>query len=184
MTEDYWTDGPQYTAADGSLHYYRIYRNYNVDKAEISGVELAGDWELTDTISARASYTYTKSKQKSGDFKGFPLARTPEHMASLRFDWITPVEGLESWVSGNYHGSEIASGLRIGSNGTPVTINGQSGRKYAGYTTVDLGMNYRVNDNAKVSAAVYNAFDKEIRSSEFNTVEEGRRLWLGITTSF
>lgn len=184
LTDDLWTDGPQYTATDGSRHYYRIYRNFNVDRANINGVEVAGDWNLTDNISARATYTYTKSKQKTGTFAGFPLARTPEHMASLRFDWVTPVEGLDAWVSGNYHGSEIASGLRIGTNGSPVTINGQSGRKYAAYTTLDFGGGYQVNDNAKVTAAVYNVFDKEIRSSEFNTVEEGRRLWLGVTTSF
>src|SRR5690606_32178638 len=114
-TTDQWTDGPQYTAPDGSLHYYDIFRNFNVDRAEITGVELTGDWILSPTLTARANYTYTRSRQKTGDFAGFPLARTPEHMANLRLDWQTPVEGLDSWLSANYHGSEIASGLRIGS---------------------------------------------------------------------
>lgn len=181
---EYWLDGPQYRASDGSLHYYRIYQNFNVDRATISGVELAGDWDITDSLTARATYTYTKSKQKSGEFKNFPLARTPEHMASLRLDWMTPVEGLDVWGAATYHGSEIASGLRIGSNGREVTINGQTGRKYSPYTTVDLGAGYQINDNAKLSGAVYNIFDEEIRSSDFNTVEEGRRLWLGLTTTF
>src|SRR5690606_5512314 len=122
---DYWTDGPQYVGSDGQLYYRRIIQNFNVDEAEISGVELAGDWNITPDLAARASYTYTKSEQKTGDFAGFPLARTPEHMASLRFDWVTPVEGLDTWLSANYHGSEIASGLRIGSNGREVEINGQ-----------------------------------------------------------
>ncbi len=183
-TTEKWTDGPQYTAADGSLHYYDIFRNFNVDKAEISGVELTGDWAITDTLSARASYTYTRSRQKSGDFIGFPLARTPEHMASLRLDWQTPVEGLESWLSANYHGSEINSGLRIGTNGTPVVINGVTGYKYAAYTTVDLGANYRINDRATLSGAVYNVFNEEVRQSEFATVMDGRRLWIGLTASF
>src|SRR5690606_35813387 len=115
-TDEKWTDGPQYRAGDGSLHYYDIFRNYNVDEAEISGLELTGDWAITDTLSARASYTYTRSRQQSGDYRGFPLARTPEHMASLRFDWQTPVEGLDTWLSANYHGSEINSGLRIGTS--------------------------------------------------------------------
>ncbi|WP_126156193.1 TonB-dependent receptor domain-containing protein [Paracoccus haematequi] len=179
-----WTDGPQYTAADGSLQYYRIFQNFNVDKAEITGLELTGDWSITPTLNARASYTYTKSKQKSGEFDGFPLARTPEHMASLRFDWTTPVTGLDTWLSANYHGSEIASGLRIGSNGAPVTINGVEGRKYSGYTTVDIGANYQVTETATLNAAVYNVLNEEIRTSEFNTVLEGRRLWLGLTAQF
>ncbi|SMG09039.1 TonB-dependent receptor domain-containing protein [Paracoccus sp. J56] len=181
---DYWTDGPQYVGSDGQLYYRRIIQNFNVDEAEISGVELAGDWNITPDLSARASYTYTKSEQKTGDFAGFPLARTPEHMASLRFDWVTPVEGLDTWLSANYHGSEIASGLRIGSNGREVEINGQKGRKYSPYTTVDIGANYQLTETAALNAAVYNVFNEEVRESDFNTVLEGRRLWLGLTASF
>lgn len=179
-----WTDGPQYTGTDGSLNYYRIYQNFNVDKAEITGLELAGDWDITPTLAARATYTYTRSRQKSGDFEGFPLARTPEHMASLRLDWATPVTGLDTWLSATYHGSEIASGLRIGDEGREVTINGVTGRKYSPYTTVDLGLSYRVTDTATVNAAVYNALNKEVREDEFKTVAEGRRLWLGLTADF
>lgn len=183
-TDEVWTDGPRYTGADGELYYYSIYRNFNVDEAEITGLELTGDWEITSTLSTRASYTYTKSEQKTGDFAGFPVARTPEHMASLRFDWVTPVEGLDSWLSANYHGSEIASGLRIGTNGRPIEINGQTGRKYAPYTTVDAGANYDLTETATLNAAVYNVLNEEIRESEFNTVLEGRRLWLGLTANF
>lgn len=184
VTDEYWTDGPQYTAADGNAYDYRIYRSFNVDRAEITGLELAGDWDITDNLSARASYTYTRSRQKTGDFEGFPLARTPEHLASLRLDWRTPVTELDVWARATYRGSEIASGLRIGNAGRPITINGAEGRKYAPYTTVDLGANYRINDNAVLNAAVYNAFNEKISEAEFNTVEEGRRLWLGVTTDF
>ncbi len=183
-TDEKWTDGPQYRAGDGSLHYYDIFRNYNVDEAEISGLELTGDWAITDTLSARASYTYTRSRQQSGDYRGFPLARTPEHMASLRFDWQTPVEGLDTWLSANYHGSEINSGLRIGTSGSPVVINGVTGYKYSAYRTVDLGANYRLSDRATLSGAVYNLFNEEVRQDEFRSVMEGRRLWIGLTASF
>lgn len=181
---EYWTDGPQYPDSEGNLHYRRLIQNFNVDEATISGLELAGDWAITPTLTTRASYTYTKSEQKSGDFAGFPLARTPKHMASLRFDWQTPVEGLDSWLSANYHGSEINAGLRIGSNGTPVVINGVTGRKYSAYTTVDIGANYQLTERATVNAALYNVFNKEVRESDFNTVQEGRRLWLGLTANF
>ena len=184
LTDELWTDGPQYTAGDGSLHDYRIYRNFNVDRAEISGLELTGDWAITDTLSARASYTYTHSRQKSGDFAGFPLARTPEHLASLRLDWRTPVQGLDTWLSANYHGSEINSGLRIGTSGRPIEINGATGYKYAPYRTVDLGANYQLTDNATLSGAIYNVFNEEVRQDEFRSVMEGRRFWIGLTANF
>ena len=183
-TTEKWTDGPQYRAADGSLHYYDIFRNFNVDRAEISGLELTGDWAITDTLSARASYTYTHSRQKSGDFVGFPLTRTPEHMASLRLDWQTPVDGLDTWLSANYHGSEINSGLRIGTSGRPIEINGVTGYKYAPYRTVDLGANWRISDRATLSGAVYNLFNEEVRQDEFRSVMEGRRYWIGLTANF
>jgi len=183
-TGELWTDGPKYTTPDGRQLYYEIFQQFNVDEAEINGLELAGEWEISPTLSTRATYTYTDSEQKTGDFAGFPLARTPQHMASLRFDWQMPVEGLDSWLSANYHGSEIASGLRIGSNGQPIEINGVAGREYSHYTTVDVGANYLLTDRATLNAAIYNVLNEEVRESEFNTVMEGRRVWLGLTSTF
>jgi len=77
------------------------------------------------------------------------LARTPEHMANLRGEWVTPVDGLEAWASVNYHGSEINAGPRIGTNGKPVTINGKAGRKYDAYTTLDIGAKFVVDGHAR-----------------------------------
>lgn len=183
-TDEKWTDGPKYTADDGNRYHYDIFRNFNVDRAEISGVELTGDWTITPVLTARANYTYTRSRQKTGDFTGFPLARTPKHMANLRIEWQTPVEGLDSWMSANYHGSEIASGLRIGDNGRPITINGATGQKYAPYTTLDIGANYRLTDRTTLNGAIYNLFNKEVRADESNAVIEGRCLWIGLTANF
>ncbi|MDX3924272.1 MAG: TonB-dependent receptor [Shinella sp.] len=163
---------------------YRLWYSYNIDDAVIQGVELTATWHATSELSLRGSYTYTHSKQRTGDFAGFPLARTPEHMANLRADWITPVEGLETWVSANYHGEEIASGARIGTNGEPVTINGKPGRKYDAYATVDIGAKYAFNESLVLNAAVYNLFDKEVEQTDFNTVMEGRRFWVSLTKNF
>lgn len=75
---------------------YRLWYNYNIDDAVIQGVELTATWNATADLALRGSYTYTQSEQKTGTFAGFPLARTPEHMANLRADWFTPVEGFGS----------------------------------------------------------------------------------------
>ncbi|MGI6854420.1 TonB-dependent receptor domain-containing protein [Mesorhizobium sp. 1B3] len=171
-----WEDDPN----------YRLWYNYNIDDAVIQGVELTASWNVTDTISLRGNYTYTHSRQKTGDFAGFPLARTPEHAGSLRADWITPFDGLQAWGLVTYHGEEIASGARIGSNGTPVVIDGKAGRKYDAYTTLDVGLSYTFgeNDNVVLNGAVYNVFDKQQDATDFNTVGEGRRFWVSLTTNF
>lgn len=163
---------------------YRLWYSYNIDDATIQGVELTASWDATDALSFRGNYTYTDSKQKTGDFKGFPLARTPKHMFNLRADWMTPVDGLDTWIAGNYHGSEIASGARIGTNGQPIEINGKTGRKYSPYTTVDFGASYLINDNLTASGAIYNLFDKKVEATDFNTTMEGRRFWLNLTSTF
>ncbi len=163
---------------------YRLWYNYNIDDAVMQGVELTATWHATADLSFRGSYTYTHSEQMTGSYAGFPLARTPEHMANLRADWVTPIEGLESWAALNYHGAEIAAGARIGTNGAPVTINGQQGRKYDAYATLDLGVKYAINDTVALAGAVYNVFDKEVEPTDFNTVGEGRRFWVSLTKTF
>lgn len=163
---------------------YRLWYSFNIDDAIIQGVELAGRWRVTDAVSLRSSYTFTDSEQKTGTYAGFPLARTPRHRANARVDWITPLPGLVSWASVIYHGSEIAAGARIGSNGKPVTINGQVGRKYDAYATFDTGVSYALSDVVKLNAAVYNLFDKRVEPTDFNTIGEGRRLWLNMTATF
>ncbi|PZO66806.1 MAG: TonB-dependent receptor [Paracoccus denitrificans] len=182
-TDQLW-DGPQYIGSDGQPHRYFVWYNRNVSSARIRGVELTASYDVNDDLRVRGNYTYTKSEQETGDYKGFPLSRTPKHMASLRADWTTPVEGLDLWGAANYHGTEINAGMRVGPNGRPITINGVEGRKYDAYTTVDLGLNYELNENAVLNFAVYNAFDKRVEVEDANTVLEGRRLWLGLTGKF
>jgi outer membrane receptor for ferrienterochelin and colicins len=163
---------------------YRLWYNYNIDDAIIQGVELAASWRATDEISIRGSYTFTDSEQRTGDFAGFPLTRTPRHMANARLDWVTPVAGLSTWTAVNYHGSEIVGGARIGTNGTPVIINGASGRTYDAYATMDAGLTYNFTEKLALNAAIYNIFDKEIEPTDYNTVVEGRRLWVGMSATF
>ncbi|MFS2324742.1 TonB-dependent receptor [Brucella sp. H1_1004] len=166
---------------------YVLYYSYNIDEAVIQGVELTADWEATDTIKLRANYTYTHSEQKTGEYAGLPLARTPKHMGSIRADWDTPVDGLTAWTAANYHGSEINAGLRIGTVGEPYAYNSRGqviARKYKGYATLDFGGSYEFSENVTLNAAVYNIFDKKVTVDETNNVVEGRRLWLGMTSRF
>ena len=164
---------------------YRLWYSFNIDEAVMQGVELTFNWEATDTITLRGNYTYTDSEQQTGDYMGLPLARTPKHMASLRADWITPVEGLSAWAAGNYHGEETNAGARIGTAGEPVYRNGKVvARKYKTYATFDIGGSYDFSENVTLNAAVYNIFDKKVDVDDFNSVVDGRRLWVGMTSRF
>jgi outer membrane receptor for ferrienterochelin and colicins len=75
-------------------------------------------------------------------------------------------------------------GARIGTNGAPVIINGASGRTYDAYATMDAGLTYNFTEQLALNAAIYNLFDKEIEPTDYNTVVEGRRLWVGMSATF
>ncbi|UXN03970.1 TonB-dependent receptor [Bartonella sp. HY406] len=181
----------QVVDANGNLAEWSVDPNYvlwefiNIDDAVMQGVELTGTWSPIEAVSLRGNYTYTHSEQKTGDYKGLPLARTPEHMGSIRADWHTPVDGLDAWAGGNYHGKETNAGLRIGAAGTAVLRNGQVvAREYKDYFTFDIGGSYKFSDYVSLNAAVYNLFDKRVSVDEFNNVVEGRRLWVSMTSNF
>lgn len=170
----------------GGVNYNR-WEYYNVQNATIQGAELTARADLSESVSVRGSYTYTDSSQDTGDFEGLPLSRTPEHAASLRLDWQTPVSGLDAWGAVTYHGEEVNSGARIGTNGTAYAFDagGQAiAYKYDAYTTLDLGVSYAVNDTTRINAAVYNVTDTSVTDTGSNTYQPGRALWVALTTSF
>lgn len=165
---------------------YTLFRVFNIDSAILKGVEVTAGYDPIDSISILASYTYTDSEQQSGDYAGLPLTRTPEHAANVRVDWRTPVEGLTAFVAGFYEGEQINAGLRIGSNGDPVT-NGEGdivARRYPGFFTADIGASYQINENFTVNGTIYNLFNEEVLPDDFNTVVEGRRFWASLNASF
>lgn len=166
---------------------YNRWEYYNVQDATIQGLEMTVRADLSDSVSLRGSYTYTDSSQDSGTYKGLPLSRTPEHAASLRLDWQTPIAGLDTWGAVTYHGDEVNSGARIGTNGTPYAYDASGSAiayEYDGYTTFDLGVSYEITEAATLNAAIYNVTDTSVTDSDNNTYQPGRTLWVGLTTSF
>lgn len=170
-----WADDPNYT----------LFRQYNLDEARMQGVELTATWEATDTVRLTANYTYVDSEQKTGDYAGLPLNRTPEHSGSVRADWVTPIDGLATFAAGNYIGDQVNAGLRIGQSGKPIYRDGEVvAREYEGYFTADIGASYQLTDTVAVNGAVYNIFDKQMLPDEANDVIAGRRYWVGLTATF
>ncbi|WP_212742236.1 TonB-dependent receptor [Sphingomonas sp. 3P27F8] len=163
---------------------YRLWSWVNVDKARVRGVEANFRWKPWDQLSLRGGYTFTDSKQRSGNYVGYPLARTPKHMANGRLEW-TPTEAITAYAVGWYHGSEINAALRLGSAGTPITTpDGRIVRRYGDYFTADIGASYRMPNGVLINAAIQNVTDKKLDEATYNTVNEGRRLWVGATFRF
>ena len=160
---------------------YRLYYWSNVDKARIRGAELGAGWSPAAAWKLKAGYTYTDSKQLSGDYRGYALARTPKHLANLRADW-TPADAWRLWAAANYHGREINAQLRTGAAGKPITTpTGHVIREYGAYATADLGVSWKASKTTTLNAALYNLTDRRLDYDDYNAIEDGRRLWLGIT---
>ena len=144
----------------------------NIDEAEMRGVELTLDYRLTDAVTLNSSYTYTDSEQKTGEYKGEPLNKIPEHMANANLDWQAN-NRLNLWFQANYRGeTSDYLGRRSMSDGTP------------GYTLMDAGLLYQLTDTARVTAGLYNLADKEITNDDYGVVLDGRRLNLGLAVDF
>lgn len=159
---------------------YRLFYSYNIDNANIRGIELASRWQPLRAFAIKVGYTYTNSRQVGGAYNGYPLTRTPENMFNVRADWDV-MPALTLWSAYTYHGSEIDAGLRVGTNGARVA---DGVRKYGGYGTVDLGASYALTKNSRFNLALYNIGDKRLDASSYNTVGDGRRLWASVSTTF
>ena len=160
------TDGPNQFGSDPTTY-------MNVDKANSRGVEanlklpLSRDWSLT------SSYTFTKSEQKSGQYKGQPLNQLPKHLFTTTVNWQAS-DALQAWARLNYRGKESQ----------PITGPSSSSVVAPSYTFVDLGGSYQVNKTVAVYAGIYNLFDKQVTYDDYGYVEDGRRYWLGVGVKF
>ncbi|MBC8954164.1 ligand-gated channel protein [Xenorhabdus sp. PB62.4] len=156
----------------GGENYDFINKRINVDKANIRGVETTMNWDIVESLSLAASYTYTDSEQKSGNFKGQPLNKMPTHMANATLNW-QPLSELNTWTRINFRGKtknyQYRSSMR---DGTPS------------YTFVDLGMAYNLAKNLRLLGGVYNVFDKRVTEESHDAVLDGRRYHIGINYDF
>jgi outer membrane receptor for ferrienterochelin and colicins len=144
----------------------------NVSDAEMKGVEFALDYDLLYNLRASTSYTYTKSEQKSGEFKGQALNKMPKHMLNMGLDYDVS-DTWNTWMDYNYRGktSDYLSRTSMGS-GTPA------------YGTFDAGAVFKASEKLSLTAGIYNIANKEITNSEYDIVLDGRRYTVGMNIKF
>ena len=160
------------TAGPNQFDAYPTYR-INVDEAVTQGVELSLSAPLTETLEFSASYTYTDSEQKSGEYEGEPLTQLPKHQATAGLDWQA-TQRLSPWARITYRGEESQ----------PTTGPSSSALIAPSYTFVDTGIGYQLTEQAKVNVGVYNLFDENVTYEEYGYVEDGRRYWVGLNVNF
>ena len=144
----------------------------NISEAEMQGVELTMDYDITRDVRLSSSYTYTESEQKTGEFAGEPLNRIPKHMANVSVDWQATTD-LSLWAQGNYRGktSDYLSRTSMG-DGTPD------------YGFVDVGLVYNLSSSARMKAGIYNLANDEVTNDDYEVVLDGRMLNVGLTVDF
>lgn len=148
-----------------------VFQYANVSDAEIYGLELNGDWQVTSSLRANANYTYTHSEQQSGEYKGYALSDFPESMANVSLTW-NAVNDLELWTKASWRS-------------TSPDI-GKSSETEA-YALVDLGARYHLNKNITLMTGIYNLFDANpIYRTSYNqsSMLEGRRYNFGARIEF
>lgn len=156
----------------GDRGYKFISDRVNVDKAVMRGIEAVATWDLSDSIRLSSNYTFTHSKQKSGEFVGQPLNKMPKHMFNSTLDWDYNAE-LNLWTRVNFRGKSSDYLNRTSmSAGTPS------------FTFVDMGLGYKVNKKTHLGFGVYNVMDKKVNSETHGAVYDGRRYWAQLTVGF
>lgn len=176
------------------LGYRSFSQNANVDKSETRGVELAGRYKITETISIRANYTYTDSEVKSGRDEGLPLVNTPKNMANATLEW-NALDNLSLSLI-----SEIRSQRYRGT----ANVSGPQGPEttklyYKSYELFHLAARYKITDNLSVSARINNLLDDDLSSRtclladtedtynctpDYNTTEKARSFWVSLSYKF
>ncbi len=142
--------------------------NYNVDEAQIRGIELTTDYQITDNVKYRHSYTYTNSEQKSGQYEGKPLNDIPKHMFNAGIDWDVN-DKLLLWSQLNYRGK---------------TVGNTSDVQTPEYTFVDVGAVYKHDEKLQFSTGVYNLTNKNVLEDGNSWVLDGRRYNFALNYKF
>jgi len=162
----------------------------NIDKAEIQGVEIAGRYQILDSLALRANYTWTDSEQKSGAQMGQPLTNTAEHMTNATLDWQASdkfsVQLMLEARSDRYRGVN-AEGAHL---------------YYKDYEVFHLGATYRFNERVTVNGRINNLLDQDFTSfqtsfvenadgtynltytDDYNNKDKARNFWLSVNVAF
>lgn len=169
------------------LGYSSSSKNINIDKVIIQGLEVGSKIQILDPLALKMNYTYTDSEQKSGDNKGLPLGDTAKHITNATLEW-QPTDIFSTFLTAEYRGKRL--------DVSESTIDDKT--YFKGYTVLNLGGSYKVNDNLRVNARINNLLNKDFTSytysfnddgdivyrDDYNNKYKNRSYWLSLNLSF
>ena len=124
----------------------------NIGRARTDGVESSLDWKALETLTVRASYTYTDALDAATHLA---LLRRPRHKASLGADWQATgdlsLNATLLYVGPQIDGNRDFSIPRLK---MPDTV------------TLDLAASYRLTENWSVFGRIENATDTNYQSPD------------------
>lgn len=156
----------------GKIYPNGIWESINIGKAEIYGVELTNEWQVTNALRLNQSYVYTKSKQKDGPEAGKTLNNYPLHTFKFGANYELN-RWLNFWSQINYYGR------------TKNSFNYANDMR--AYVIADLGINYNVTKNFSLNLSAYNLFNEffTTRSNRYDIlIADGQKIELGFNLKF
>ncbi len=144
------------------------YTYANVARARTSGVESSVRWQAAPALALNAAYTYTHTRDEN---TGLELTRRPRDIVRLGADWRVQ--------------SATTLSLRLRHQSTELADTATRARAPA-WSTVDLALNYRLNDATTLFAGINNLTNRQRdfgNPSDFGPVA-GRLVYLGAKVAF
>jgi len=168
----------------------------NIDEVVIQGAELAGRWQVVDSLGFRANYTYTDSEQKSGSEAGLPLGNSAKHMANATLDWQA-TDRFNLFLTSEARSKRYRS----------LHALTREALYYKSYQVLHLGASYKATDWLTVNARVNNLLDRDFTTYDtefrdlnsdgdyvdtnetlffdhYNNKDKGRSFWLSLNVRF
>ena len=168
-------DAGSYACSYNGEKYDFVSSYYNVSKAMMRGIESTFSWDILSNLHLNTSYTYTETKQLSGEYAGQPLNQQPKHLISARLDYDF-THDISPWLRVYYRGK--TSEHYAGNSRSSMTEG------YPSYSLVDLGVNFSLTPKVKLNTSVSNLFDKYIDSDTYGGNVDGRRYNVSLTYNF
>lgn len=153
-------------ATDARTDSVVVYRYSNIDQARTWGIESTAGWEIAEGWRISAGYTWTETEDVA---TGNDLNRRPSHQLQASVDGLTGLSGLSWSLRARNQSSEYADAALD--------------RKSAGYTSLDLKLNYRLLPELQLYAGVDNLTDSQRDFSDPDDFQPvaGRFLYTGFS---
>ncbi len=184
------------------LGYQSYSQKINIDEVDLQGIEIAGQYTITETVSLNGNYTWTDSEQQSGPEEGQPLTNSAEHMANITLNWEA-TDFMEIYLQGVYRSDRYRGWDNVHDQAL----------YYKNYNLFNLGAQFYVNEYVQINARINNLLDEDFTSystsytdlngdgqyeyasgrgavsevsftDDYNVKDKGRNFWFGVTAYF